>query len=330
MTRSIRELKGRLRDRRGRPGGEAAARAFLDWLVDENYVLMGVLRFRRGAGRLRARLRLRARRAQRARAPARRLPGRHGRGAEAPRDPDDDDRIIDIDYRNNASAIHHLEPVDDIVIREWGADGRARGRDAPPRPPRQERLHREGGVDPAPQAEARLAARELRRDEELARLPRDPGHLQPLPEARALLRRRGVAQGHHRPAWSTCRATTRSSPPSAGAPRTARCDRVLQSRCSSKTANDLEGRAGAASSARSRSAPRPTAAPPRSSSTTSTPAASSTPSRRTASATSRPASSRPGRTRWRASSSTPSARSRGAGSSSGTCGRRAAAASTAS
>jgi glutamate dehydrogenase len=34
-----------------------------------------------------------------------------------------DHRIIDIDYCNNASAIHHLEPVDDIVIREWGKDG---------------------------------------------------------------------------------------------------------------------------------------------------------------------------------------------------------------
>jgi glutamate dehydrogenase len=34
-----------------------------------------------------------------------------------------DHRIIDIDYCNNATAIHHLEPVDDIVIREWGPDG---------------------------------------------------------------------------------------------------------------------------------------------------------------------------------------------------------------
>jgi hypothetical protein len=35
-----------------------------------------------------------------------------------------DDRIIDIDYCNNASAIHHLDPIDDLVIREWGPDGK--------------------------------------------------------------------------------------------------------------------------------------------------------------------------------------------------------------
>jgi hypothetical protein len=31
--------------------------------------------------------------------------------------------LVDIDYCNNASAIYQLEPIDDIVIREWGADG---------------------------------------------------------------------------------------------------------------------------------------------------------------------------------------------------------------
>ncbi|PYQ20173.1 MAG: hypothetical protein DMF81_19425, partial [Acidobacteria bacterium] len=36
----------------------------------------------------------------------------------------DDHRIVDIDYCNNASAIYHIEPIDDIVIREWGADGK--------------------------------------------------------------------------------------------------------------------------------------------------------------------------------------------------------------
>ena len=34
-----------------------------------------------------------------------------------------DERIIDVDYCPNAQAIHHLEPIDDVVIREWGADG---------------------------------------------------------------------------------------------------------------------------------------------------------------------------------------------------------------
>jgi len=34
-----------------------------------------------------------------------------------------DERVIDVDYCPNAQAIHHLEPIDDVVIREWGADG---------------------------------------------------------------------------------------------------------------------------------------------------------------------------------------------------------------
>ena len=34
-----------------------------------------------------------------------------------------DPRIIDIDYCNNAMAIYHLEPIDDIEIRHWGEDG---------------------------------------------------------------------------------------------------------------------------------------------------------------------------------------------------------------
>jgi glutamate dehydrogenase len=33
----------------------------------------------------------------------------------------DDHRIVDIDYCNNASSIYHIEPIDDIVIREWDA-----------------------------------------------------------------------------------------------------------------------------------------------------------------------------------------------------------------
>ena len=37
---------------------------------------------------------------------------------------EEDHRIVDIDYCNNASAIYQMEPIDDIVIREWGPDGK--------------------------------------------------------------------------------------------------------------------------------------------------------------------------------------------------------------
>ena len=35
----------------------------------------------------------------------------------------DDDRVMEVEYCNNSSAIYHLEPIDDVVVREWSADG---------------------------------------------------------------------------------------------------------------------------------------------------------------------------------------------------------------
>jgi glutamate dehydrogenase len=122
MRRTIRELKGRVRDRGGDPEGAAGPQAFLDWLLEENYVIMGIVRFTRAANGFQP---------------------DHDTALGAFREPEllpvvfpglmeaerhhlqlapDDDRIIDIDYRNNAGAIHHLDPVDDIVVREWGPD----------------------------------------------------------------------------------------------------------------------------------------------------------------------------------------------------------------
>jgi glutamate dehydrogenase len=123
MRRFLQDLRTRLRDRPGHPPAAEGAQAFLDWLVADNYVLMGVLRFRRspegfepdldaalGAFREPDLLRVV-------------FPGlmeEERRHAE-PRA--DDWRILDIDYRVNASAIHHVEPVDDFVVREWGPNG---------------------------------------------------------------------------------------------------------------------------------------------------------------------------------------------------------------
>ena len=70
-----------------------------------------------------------------------------------------DERIIDIDYCPNAQAIHHLEPIDDIVIREWGPDGTLAGVDAAARPPGQGRAHRQAAGRPADAREADVAAR---------------------------------------------------------------------------------------------------------------------------------------------------------------------------
>ena len=124
MQKAVSEAASRVRDRKSDAGRQASAKAFLEWLLDENYILQGVARFAvTSAGELDRKgeislgvltdpallsvvfpdmveeieLRL--------------LP--------AP----DDDRIVVIDYGNHATAIHSLEPVDDIVIREWTEDG---------------------------------------------------------------------------------------------------------------------------------------------------------------------------------------------------------------
>jgi glutamate dehydrogenase len=127
MQRTIRDLEAGMRDRRPDAQETAPARAFVDWLLDENYVVLGVLRFRPDADGL--------------------TPD-HTSALGAFREPDllpvvfpglmeeearhlivsdTDTRIVDIDFRNHASAIHHVEPIDDIVVREWGPSGELAG-----------------------------------------------------------------------------------------------------------------------------------------------------------------------------------------------------------
>ena len=128
MGDAVRDLGGRLRSRRGRPGEVESARAFLAWLLDDNYVFMGTVRYRVG--------------------PDGRVDRVHESATGVFTDPEllpvvfpglleeveshldpaaDDDRIVDIDYCNNASAIYHLEPIDDIVVREWDPGGSLAG-----------------------------------------------------------------------------------------------------------------------------------------------------------------------------------------------------------
>ena len=123
MRRNLQELRTRLRGRPGHPDGTDSAQGFLDWLLADNYVLMGVLRFQRspegyepdlvaalGAFREPDLLRVV-------------FPGLMEEERRHATPADDDSRILDIDYRVNASAIHHVEPVDDFVVREWGPQG---------------------------------------------------------------------------------------------------------------------------------------------------------------------------------------------------------------
>ena len=38
-----------------------------------------------------------------------------------------DDRILDLDFCASASAIYHLEPIEDLTVREWDEDGKLKG-----------------------------------------------------------------------------------------------------------------------------------------------------------------------------------------------------------
>ncbi len=123
MARAARDIGPRLRSRRGKSGEAETARRFLDWLLDDNFVLLGMQRYKCG--------------------PDGQLHEDHNNALGVFSDPSllpvvfpgieqelaliqpspDDERLIDIDYCTHAHAIHHLEPIDDIVIREWTAEG---------------------------------------------------------------------------------------------------------------------------------------------------------------------------------------------------------------
>jgi glutamate dehydrogenase len=128
MQQGAEELAGRLRSRSGDPVEAEQARALLGWLFEDNFVHLGALHYTAGPdGQLHA-------------AQDRALgvfkdpallpvvfPGLQERLAAhlAPRP--GDDRVLDVDYPTGVSAIHHLEPVDDIVVREWRPDGALEG-----------------------------------------------------------------------------------------------------------------------------------------------------------------------------------------------------------
>jgi glutamate dehydrogenase len=124
MVRTLADLTSRLRSRRRKPGEAEAARAFLEWLLADNYVVMGTLRYQFGADGQPHEDQTSALGVFKdpALLPVV-FPGLMEVEQTQLRPADADERIIDIDYCSNAQAIHHLEPIDDIVIREWKEDG---------------------------------------------------------------------------------------------------------------------------------------------------------------------------------------------------------------
>jgi glutamate dehydrogenase len=128
MSKAVVDLAGSIRDRRGDEARQKSAKEFLEWLLDDNYILQGMAHYKvTPTGALDRK-------------------GETGLGVLA--DPalvnvvfpemlqeievrllagPTDDRIIVIDFGNHATAINSVEPVDDIVVREWAEDGSLKG-----------------------------------------------------------------------------------------------------------------------------------------------------------------------------------------------------------
>jgi glutamate dehydrogenase len=128
MLKVVPETAARLRSRRGDEKELASARAFLNWLLDENYIFLGAARYLPGPNGTCERVQDSV---QGVFSDSDVLPvvfpglieeleSRIVPGAN-------DDSLIGLDYCRNASAIYHLEPIDSICLREWGPDGSLRG-----------------------------------------------------------------------------------------------------------------------------------------------------------------------------------------------------------
>jgi glutamate dehydrogenase len=124
MQRAVTEVAGRIRDRRADDARRGSAKTFLEWLLDENYILQGASRYLvTPAGELDRKSEVSLGILTDPALVSVVFPDMieeiEARLLPAP----DDNRIVVIDYGNHAAAIHSLEPVDDIVVREWSEDG---------------------------------------------------------------------------------------------------------------------------------------------------------------------------------------------------------------
>jgi glutamate dehydrogenase len=124
MKRLAMDLRGRLRDRSDGAGRVEPAQAFLAWMGDENYIFLGAVRYRFGSDREPDRVPESALGAFTDEAILQVVfPGLLEEIESRLRPSAEDPRVIDIEYANNASALHHVEPLDNVVVRQWGPGG---------------------------------------------------------------------------------------------------------------------------------------------------------------------------------------------------------------
>ncbi len=124
MKRLAREVQGRLRERQEGAARVEGAKAFLTWMIDDNYIFLGAIRYRFGADGEPAPVAESALGAftDEAMLPVA-FPGLVEELEGRLRPDPGDLRVVDIDYANNASALHHVDPLDNVVVREWGPGG---------------------------------------------------------------------------------------------------------------------------------------------------------------------------------------------------------------
>ena len=128
MGRVCRELVPRLRSKRGDEAELKSARAFLEWLQDDNYIFMGTVSY--GAAKDATLTRLDETATGVFTDPTLLpvvFPGvmEH---VETHLGPDPlHQQILEFDFCANASAIYHMEPIEDLTVREWGEDGSLKG-----------------------------------------------------------------------------------------------------------------------------------------------------------------------------------------------------------
>ncbi|HSD65659.1 MAG TPA: hypothetical protein VLF95_03105, partial [Vicinamibacteria bacterium] len=128
MGQVCRELGGRLRSRRGDAAELASTRAFLEWLLDDNYIFMGTVSYAPGPDGVPVRLEETANGvfSDPTLLPVV-FPGVVEHVEQHLHPQPEDDQVLDLDFCANASAIYHLDPIEDLTVREWGEDGRLVG-----------------------------------------------------------------------------------------------------------------------------------------------------------------------------------------------------------
>ncbi len=128
MGRACRELVPRLRGRRGDAAELLSSRAFLEWLLDDNYIFMGTVSYAAGPDGTLVRVDETANGVftDPALLPVV-FPGVVDHVETHLNPQASDERILDLDFCANASAIYHLEPIEDLTVREWGEDGKLMG-----------------------------------------------------------------------------------------------------------------------------------------------------------------------------------------------------------